>query len=253
MGLLMNSMVVGMYVFELFGPLLCIYTDVDPALVLINDITTMDQTNWLKLSLRILTLLFNVLEACRTLALYNLMVLSMFTILLSKIKIVCGMIPNDIAFTRYSELQYIYHIGYAATKKCAGLSMLTAFIVEISALSIVFAGYGKLPLYLYGAMCLFAMVTLYVSSVIIPIAVECNESTTDILKVLWVRRGMVYWKEKLKTNDFARKILFKIWRKGLRAKMPITIYYGNSKFDQETKTNFYINILDNTINLILLL
>ncbi len=47
------------------------------------------------------------------------------------------------------------------------------------------------------------------------------------------------------------KLSTKLWRKLTKAQGPITIYWGTTKFQKETKVNFYSNIVNYTVNMIL--
>lgn len=82
-------------------------------------------------------------------------------------------------------------------------------------------------------------------SFLLPEIVYCNDVSHQLLSSLWPREFI-----RIQNKCFGRELA--IFSKTVRAQRRIKYCYGTTVFDQETKTNFYWNVLEHTFNLLLL-
>lgn len=89
------------------------------------------------------------------------------------------------------------------------------------------------------------LVIYLVISETLPLVLRCYEQSRGLVKRLWFH-------EMLKIKGRVSSVEIKVLRKSIHAQEPVTYNYWSAKFDQDTKRNYYWNILEFTINLLLL-
>lgn len=148
------------------------------------------------------------------------------------------------AISYYSQFQVLTEVGREGIRLIAGVLISTGFIVAISTNFILLSCYDSLPLVIYICGLMISGVTYLVIIQTVPRIVRCNLFTKQLLKHIWPLAVTRRWScVPLKTS--------RIILRTLKAQRPVTYYYGTAVFDQDTKINFYRNILEITTNCVL--
>lgn len=135
----------------------------------------------------------------------------------------------------YNQHYCIHQRGMDILRKLGGTVMGIGFILILLCNWMVLTGWQKMPLEIYFVIVGLLVVVYFILSQTMPIAIRCNEISESILQ---------NWKGQLQRKK-------SYWSKILVSKRPIAFYYAMTKFEIETKINYYSNIAQYTINLIL--
>lgn len=146
----------------------------------------------------------------------------------------------------YKQLQVVAQTSQCVLRMITGVLMSVGFVVGISGNYGIISGARILPTTLYACLCNMQIALYIVVSMTLPQIIECYNLSNEMTSKIWLRSFIFYTKTSCK---FSCRIL----QKTLRSLMPITYYYGTARFDQGTKTSYYVNILFRTIDLVLLM
>lgn len=130
--------------------------------------------------------------------------------------------------------------------------MWGGFVLGVISLWAIVMGPKLLRTVFHILVCLVTVVAFVIIQQALSSVVECNECSTNLITNIWLRKGESYWKSKIRTEEYAKNFLYKVWRKRLRAQRPLVVYYAVAKFDRETKTNYYYKMCDYAVTLILI-
>lgn len=144
----------------------------------------------------------------------------------------------------YSRLQLTATIGHDAIRQLAAVYMALGFFLSVAVNFILINCFNSIPLPIYLCFCIIASVVYLCLNFLLPEIVYCNEISKHLLSSLW-RREFVRIKGTLVRKESS------IVEKTLLAQRPIKYYYGTAIYDQETKSNYYRNILEYSINILL--
>lgn len=167
------------------------------------------------------------------------------TILLLKIYDCCtlsisklGLCSKTLAL--YNQLHCINQIALDVIRVIAGTFMAGGFAI------LVFGSYGtlskarlKFPTLLYVGVVIMILLAYAFLLQTLPVAARCYMTS---------KRLLFKWKRRLLTpSGYAG-----YWRRVLRSQRPIALYYGLTKFDNDTLINFLQTIWDATVTLLLM-
>lgn len=143
----------------------------------------------------------------------------------------------------FRKLLLLTQFGKEGFREVAGVLMCFGFVVVVSINFMVLTCYQEMPLGIYIIDWLILVVICTSFSFVLPKIIDCNDYSRQFLKY-----DLIYDCQARCATTADRRYSLKV----IRATMPLTYYYGVAKFDQETKTNFYWQILDFTINFVLM-
>lgn len=145
----------------------------------------------------------------------------------------------------YSRLQLTANIGHDAIKQLAAVYMALGFYLSVVVNFVIINCFNSIPLLFYLCSCTIAVMVYLCLNFLLPEVVYCSETSEHLLSSLWRWEFVGIKRTSLRKQS-------SILGKTLRAQRPIKYQYGNAVFDKETKTNYYWNILESTIDILLL-
>lgn len=144
----------------------------------------------------------------------------------------------------YKKLQIVTSTAMAPGRKFSAVMISLGFVLVISGNYGIFAGSGVIPIPIYACHCVVQVALYAVVGLTLPRVVACFTFSNDMITAIWPKSLIGNY------DKFSRR-RFHIQRKTIRSLMPITFYYGTARFDEETKTSFYVHTLLHTIDLLL--
>lgn len=193
--------------------------------------------------IRYLATHWSVLEICRSLSLVLLASMSycnMLTIFLREISKIRG---SDKTIMEYAKLQCVNQVGIDAARNLAGLLMGAGFVICVCGNWLSVFEWRFIPFEVNISMCLVTLVVYLVIYETLPLYIKCHEFSKQMVK------GWKY--EYMKKQSVSSKKIIRIWKRILRAQQPINLYWGTTKFKRETNVNFYSNIIDYKVDMML--
>lgn len=118
--------------------------------------------------------------------------------------------------------------------------MAVGMLILIFCNLIVLAGWELVPLEVYMVAVLTRVVSCFVLGQAIPFAIKSNELSESVLRI---------WKRSVATINY--KIRY--WPKVLVAKRPVSFYYAMTKFEKDTKGNYYSTVVESTVDLLIVM
>ncbi len=139
----------------------------------------------------------------------------------------------------YTHFRCVHQIGLETGACIIGIQMSFGFLILVICNGVIIRGWHIFPATFY-----FFIVALDINVTFIVF------QTLPVAIIVWnICSGMIVsWKRS--TCKISENRLY--WRKALRAQPPVAFHYATAKFDADTKRNYYANIFESTINLILL-
>ncbi len=245
----MNGIVVGLLTILLiligigFGPL-AVFFEWDPLFVVIRaHCPTLLQNNYAKLFafiVRYVLQQWGTLEASR---IYWTILVAVMTLSNSYLQIVLILVRKSLGsklILLYHQLHCINQVIQSVGALIAGILMSIGIILMVICNALVVSGWNILPAGFYFLTVGLSLVVSFCISQTIAVVIKCNELCIAML------------------GNWQRTILripcFKTyWIKVIRAQRLVAVYYGLTKFEKETKRNYYSAILNYTIDVLLLL
>ncbi len=141
----------------------------------------------------------------------------------------------------YEELNCVNQIGCNVIALIAGSLMGIGFIIFVFVNWIILKGLGIVPIELYVMIVLMAITSYSVISQSVPLAIKCYTSSSSMI-CMWSFKV-------LGCSTVAEK---RYWRRRVTAQQPVALHYAQTKFEKDTQLNFYSNIVNHTINALIL-
>lgn len=140
----------------------------------------------------------------------------------------------------YQQLLCFYQISQLFVAIVAGKLMGIGIILLVICNALIISGWNILPAGFYFLTVGLGLVVGFCICQTLPIVIKCNELCVSMLGK---------WKRNIR-----RMPCFKLyWYKLVRAQRPVSINYGLTKFEKETKRNYYSVILEYTMDVLLLM
>lgn len=146
---------------------------------------------------------------------------------------------NDTTLHMYNILYCINQLGIDIIRIAGGALMFFGFWILVLCNCIVLKGWGMFPVEIYVGFVSFLLMIYFALSQTVPLAIRSNELSKELLHC---------WKNMLVKTSRKR-----YWSKVVCSKMPVSFYYMMTKFETETKANYYSSIVDNTISYLLVI
>lgn len=139
----------------------------------------------------------------------------------------------------YNQFHCINQIGQAPVSKVAGLLMSAGVLLLVIVNYVIICKWSALPAGLYFLIANLGFILYCVMLQTVPLLVNCDAMCTDMIDS---------WKKCIsKMKGFKM-----YWVKVVKAQRPVSVYYALTKFEQQTRRNYYSAVLDHTINALLL-
>ncbi len=139
----------------------------------------------------------------------------------------------------YNQLHCINHMVIDICRWFNAMILFIGFVCSVLINWVVLCGWELLGLEIY-AVCNFVGIGMY---------------CLMILSLEWLCQLDEFSREVInscKVNMYRQTHSLKYFVKLVRAQKPVTLYYAMTKFDKETKSNYFNNIVNYTVNAILL-
>ncbi len=121
----------------------------------------------------------------------------------------------------------------------AGTFLGVGYIIFLVGNWVLLSGFDKLPFELCMAVAGITLVAYLVLFQTLPLVVRINKESNQILN---------NWK--LSVGSTSGGLMY--WKRELKAQQPVWVYYAQTKFEKATKINYYSNIAECTINVLLI-
>lgn len=177
------------------------------------------------------------LESTRVYITFLAPALIVFTLYIDCLNTIFTKSLNDAVISLYNQLYCINQAGTETLRTLMGLMFVSGFVLIVLGNWLVLAGWNIIPFEMYCAVLAMLLVCYFTIGETVPYAIRSNELSEAILH-RW--RSQVLGKKKQ-------------WIRIVRARRPIAFYYALTKFEKETQVNYYSNIVDYTVNLLLLI
>lgn len=148
---------------------------------------------------------------------------------------------NSKTLMLYAELHVINQCGMDILRVVCGSLLASGFFVYVFSNWVLIVGWKFLPVNIYLFIVGLLTIGYFVLIETLPLAIKCNEDTKRLISK-WERLIIKYYDKGGKNQH---------WHRICKSLRPIAIYYCMTKFDRETKRNYYANIFNNTINILL--
>lgn len=136
----------------------------------------------------------------------------------------------------YNYMHCVNQIGQETGARIMGILMAFGFFLLVICNSVLVCCWNTLPMAIYFLILTFNMNLIVVLSQTLPLVVNVRNISLGMIKS---------WKHALYTIRGPRSY----WIKKVRAQRPVTVYYAMSKFEQNTKRNYYAKIFECTVNI----
>lgn len=179
------------------------------------------------------------LELARIYTIFMIPVMTVFTLYFSVLGNLGKRALSDTTVLFYHQLHCINQIGLDIIRKFAGALMTVATLSLVLSNCVIISGWNSFPPMIYILVGLFATEVYFVVFESITQAGKSNELSKQII-CLW--KDEIDWK-------LASK---RYWTRVVKAQRPVSIYYAFTKFEKETKVNYFTNVIDRSVDAILL-
>lgn len=200
---------------------------------------------WISFTLRYLIYQWVCLEASRTVSL----MLSLIIGVLESTKKVLGKLSSKKLSKRiiecYKYLELVNGIGRQPVRKIALVMISGGFMFTVCVDFLAIGCHADLPIHI-NTLCVLLSLLVHIETLhFLPAMVSCYEYSTKLLYMTWPRH-LVH------NRTMSTNYEFKLLQRCLRCRQPTTYYYGNAKFDRDTKVNYFLNTVQYTIDMLLI-
>lgn len=157
------------------------------------------------------------------------------TLYLNILKIIKDEPLNLKTILLYQQLSCINQMGLKVIAGIAGTLMSAGFFLSIFGNWVIVSGGSLIPKQIYVYILGTTIISYIIIDQTIPLAIGFNELSCDILM-------------KWRFNVLSQKAGIKYWKKKIRAQQTLSFYYGYTKFERDTQVNYYSNIVNYSIN-----
>lgn len=193
---------------------------------------------------------WSVLEATRSYTLVLIAFMAYYNINSSCLHAINEMPLSEKTIKKYIELQYINKIGQHSLKYISGSLMSAGFLIMVVGNWLSLVGWDFIPIQVNLSMTLITLIVYFVMYESLPMAIYGHEYSKKMI-FMWESKYVAkqnLCSFKTKANGM---LSVKLWRKMCKAQQPITFYWCSAKYEQATKVNFYSNIIEYTLSIIL--
>ncbi len=139
----------------------------------------------------------------------------------------------------HNQLHCINHMVIDICKGFNAMILGFSFVCSVLTNWIVISGWEFFGIEIY-ALCIFGGIVIYILIIL---------SLEWLCKLDELSRDVIHgWKVNLHWQRDSHEYFVKL----VRAQQPVTQYYAMSKFDKETKSNYFQSIVNYTVNAVLL-
>ncbi len=239
-GILVNGLTIVLILAGTAMSPILVLSELDPQYLLVQVYMPSSLRNWYyKVPLMILRLVWIqalTLEASRIYLFVCIPTTTVCSIYL-RILAVIGKRPlTNRTVTLYNMLQCINQICMKIIATVAGTLMGFGLFIFIIGNWIVIKCWDIFPLNLYCLLVGVLLVVYFILFQTVPLAVKVNQTSANII------RG---WKREARCKR-------QFWKRQIWALQPVAFYYAFTKYEKGTTINFYFNIVNYTINVLLL-
>lgn len=228
-------------------PMLCLlptsmFFNIDPGYHIMKTFST--ESTWYGLLVRYTTIQWVCVEGART---YTIWLSSVIVLFFSTHNILVTIFNQRLSIesiSSYRKLLIITESMRHVTRRAFGLLMSAGFFMAVFLNFLVIACHDTIPGQLYAFACMMSLILYQIMFFSFPIGEGSYVVSHRLLKSKW--------------PDNLAEASYKNWRhqqkclqKTVVAMRPVVYYYGIAVFHTETKTNFCWNLLEYTINLLL--
>lgn len=154
---------------------------------------------------------------------------------------VCNMCKrslNNSTLFLYHQLHCILQTAMDFISLAAGALLAVGLILSVLLNWAVISAWNKVPAGIYFLAVMLDIVICSIISVMLPLAIKSNELSELLL---------CSWRKHLAVVAIKRRY----WKKVVKAERPMAIYYASTKFEKDTRANYYSTIVAYTVNLLL--
>lgn len=200
--------------------------------------------------IRYLATHWSCLEATRSCAMILITLMAHTNALINCIRSISRIPVSGLTFKAYAKLQYLAKIGHDPIRYETGTLMTAGFVLCIVGNWLSLYGWEYIRFEVNLSMVLLTLVVYFVIHETLPYAIRCHEDSKRMISTwnnkFMERRKLLLWK-----NANSGVLSLREWRKLCKAQKPITIFWCCTKYQKETKVNFYSNIVNYTFNMLL--
>lgn len=142
---------------------------------------------------------------------------------------------SQYSFRFYQQLRCISLVGKSVFVKLGAAIMASVLVSMVAGNWVIIAGWSVLPKSIYFAIAGNNLVEYFVLFQTVPMLARINDLSSKILQC---------WKKAGSKSSY--------WKRVLKAQKPIAFYYGFTKFEKETTINYVANVVNNTVNVLIL-
>lgn len=232
-----------------------VFLNMDPMYFMFRNVQLRNQTitKIFNVTLRLIIGQCCVFEVTRTLSLQILYDVSVFSILFSCLKQISQMSPKKLTVHYFSQLQCIIQVALHGFRISGGHQMLIGFCIAVSGTWVSVVGWKLFPLAVYLVLSIITIVNYTVIWITVPKICQCYTLSKHMLKVSWQKADQMCRSKNNTTYALGHLFQSRELKQVLRSMRHVTWYYGTAIFDEETFRNFYGNVFDRTVDMILLL
>lgn len=201
-------------------------------------------------TIRYLATHWSVLEATRSYAMILISLMAHTNALTNIVRSISRIPVSQLTFNFYTKLQYLTQIGNEPIRYEAGTLMNSGFILCVVGNWLSLFGWEFIRFEVNLSMVLITVVVYFVIHETLPFAIRCHEESKRMIDS-WDYKFIQQRKRVLRENTNSGVMTLRLWRKVCRAQKPITLFWCTTKFQKDTKVNFYSNIVYYTVNMLL--
>lgn len=181
-----------------------------------------------------------VLESCRVYSSTLLPIIIMFHVYLNCLENISKRCLTENTLHLYDQLYCINQIGLEFVRVIAGLLMSIGFLLVVVCNVVVIKFWDTLPFVVYALIVVTMLTTYFVILQTLPFIICSNERSKAVLS---------NWR-----NDaLVKRSRVRYWLKVLKSRRSISFHYATTKFEKETKANYYSCIFNYTVDLIIVM
>lgn len=179
------------------------------------------------------------LELARIYTIFMIPVMTIFSLYFSALESITNRTLSITTVQLYQQLHCINQIGLEIIRTFAGALMTVGTLSLVLSNWVIISGWNSFPPMVYILVGLFATEVYFVVFESITQAGKSNELSKKII---------CKWKDEIDWKWFSKPY----WERVARAQRPVSIYYAFTKFEKETKVNYFTNVIDRSVDVILL-